>query len=71
MKTEHYHDEVKEINGILVHITTYKIDDDYYCHITNADPGATIARAVGKTAGEASVAAMQKVTARLGKNETG
>jgi hypothetical protein len=53
MNTEHYQDELKEINGFLVHITTYKIGDEYFCHITNADPGATIARAAGKTEDEA------------------
>lgn len=65
MKAEQYQDELKEINGFLVHITTYKIGDEYYCHITNADPGATIARADGKTVEEARQNAMQKVIGRL------
>jgi len=67
MKAEQYQDEMKEINGFLVHITTYKIGDEYYCHITNADPGATIARAGGKTVEEARQNAMQKVMGRLKK----
>lgn len=67
MNTEHYQDELKEINGFLVHITTYKIGDEYFCHVTNADPGATIARAAGKTVEEARQTAMQKVKERLVK----
>ena len=65
MKAEQYQDELKEVNGFLVHITTYKIGDEYYCHITNADPGATIARAGGKTVEEARQNAMQKAIGRL------
>ena len=71
MKAAQYHDELKEINGIMVHVTTYQIGDEFYCHITNADPGATIARAAGKTAEEASQAAIQKLTIRLGKKANG
>ena len=67
MKTEQYRDEVQEINGILAHITTYKIGDDYYCHISNTDPGATIARASGKTMEEARQNALQKLAGRLKK----
>jgi len=65
MKAEQYQDELKEVNGFLVHITTYKIGDDYYCHIANADPGATIVRASGTTTEEARQKAMQKVFDRL------
>jgi hypothetical protein len=65
MKAEQYQDELKEVNGFLVHIITYKIGDEYYCHITNADPGATIARADGKTVEEARQNAMQKAIGRL------
>jgi hypothetical protein len=67
MKAEQYQDELKQVNGITVRITTYHIGDDYYCHITNADPGATIARAGGKSAEEARQKALQKVMERLEK----
>jgi uncharacterized protein YktB (UPF0637 family) len=67
MKAEQYQDELKEVNGILVHIVTYKIGDEFYCHIDNADPGATIARAAGSTVEEARQKAMKKATERLEK----
>ena len=68
MNTQQYQDELKEVNGILVRITTYKIGDEYFCHITNADPGATIARAAGSNVEEARQKAMQKVMKRLEKS---
>jgi hypothetical protein len=67
MKAEHYQDELKEISGIPVRIATYKIGEDYYCHVSNADPGAVIARAAGSTAMEARQNALQKVAERLEK----
>jgi len=67
LNTHQYQDELKEVNGILVRITTYKIGDEYYCHIANTDPGATIARAAGSTEKEARQKAMQKVMERLKK----
>ena len=65
MKAEQYQDELTEVNGFLVHIVTYKIGDEYYCHISNADPGANIARTSGSTMEEARQKAMQKAFERL------
>lgn len=67
MKAEQYQDELKEVNGISIRIVTYKIGDEYFCHISNADPGATIARAAGSTVEEARQKAMQKANERLVK----
>ena len=46
-------------------MTTYKIGDDYYCHVYNVDPGATIARATAATREEAVEEAMIKVSQRI------
>jgi len=67
LNTQQYQDELKEVNGILVRITTYKIGDEFYCHIANTDPGATIARAAGSTEKEARQKAVKKVMERLKK----
>lgn len=67
MNSEQYHDESTELNGTAVHIITYKIGDVYHCHITNADPGATIARASGRSKEEARQAAVLKASQRLYK----
>ena len=65
MKTEEFKEEFRELNGTKVRITTYKIDDDFYCHIYNADPGATIARSSGKTREEALQKALEKAKSRI------
>jgi hypothetical protein len=65
MRTEEFKEEFRELNGTKVRITTYKIDDEFYCHIYNADPGATIARASGNTREEALQKALEKATARI------
>ena len=65
MNAEQYLDETTELNGTAIHIISYKIGDEYHCHITNADPGATIARASGASREAARDAAVSKATQRL------
>ena len=67
MKAENYQDESIVINGTPVTIVTYKIGEEYYCHISNADPGATIARSSGSTLEEARDKALRKANDRLVK----
>jgi hypothetical protein len=65
MKAEEYSVESKEIGGQRIKITTYRIGDVYHCHVANADPGATIARADAGTREEAERIALAKTAARL------
>ena len=65
MKTENFREEVTEISGVQVRVTTYKIGDDYYCHVYNVDPGATIARSTAATREKAVEEAMLKVSQRI------
>ena len=65
MKAENYLQETHQINGVSVTITTYRIGEYHHCHIQNQDPGATIARAKGKTLDEAKLAALKKAQNRL------
>jgi len=65
MTTENFKEEFRELEGTKVRITTYKIGDECYCHIYNADPGATIARATAKTVEEAMQKAIEKASSRL------
>ena len=65
MKTENFKEEFQELEGTKVRITAYKIGDAYYCHIYNADPGATIARATAPSAEEATKKAIEKASSRL------
>jgi hypothetical protein len=63
--TEEYAVEKRSINNIQVSITSYKIGDKYFCHISNIDPGATIARAEGASREEALNQALTKASKRV------
>lgn len=65
MKTEEFREEFREVEGIKVRVTGYKIGEEYYCHIYNADPGATIARACASTHDAAEEEALRKATERI------
>ena len=65
MKAEHFSRRRETVEGWEVDITAYQIGDDYYCHVDNASPGATIARGQGRSKAEAEVEAMAKARARL------
>lgn len=66
MITEEYKTEHRVLGGVEVEVLTYKIGEEYFCHVANKDPGATIARAEGATREEAFNAAMSKALQRLG-----
>jgi len=65
VKTENFKEEIAAVNGVPVRVTTYKIGDNFYCHVYNVDPGATIARATAATREKAVEEAMIKVTQRI------
>lgn len=69
-QTREYRSERREIAGVPFEVTSYKIGDRYYCHVTNADPGATVARAEGASREEAEELALAKVVHRLGGRGT-
>jgi len=68
MKTENFKEEFQELNGTKIRVTSYRIGEEYYCHVYNADPGATISRATGNTDEEAKQKALEKASSRLKKN---
>jgi len=65
LKTENFKEELLELNGTPIRVTTYKIGEDYYCHVYNVDPGATIARSTAATREKAVEEALIKVTQRI------
>ena len=65
MKSEHFAEEFRELHSTRVCITTYCIGDEFHCHVSNADPGATIARASAKTKEDAQRVAIGKASERL------
>lgn len=64
-KAENYQIEEKNVNSVDLKITTYQIGEQFYCHIENKDPGATIARAEGTDREEARQHALAKAEKRL------
>jgi hypothetical protein len=66
MKSENYRTTTREIDGVKINLTSYKIGEQFYCHVTNLDPGATIARAEATTSQEdAEQIALAKALERL------
>lgn len=66
LKSENYRTATREIDGVKINITSYKIGEQFYCHVTNLDPGATIVRAEATTSQEdAEQIALGKAIERL------
>jgi hypothetical protein len=63
---ESYSEKTEQIGRQMVKITSYKIGEQYFCHVSNVDPDATIARAHGASLDEAVNEAVRKATVRLG-----
>ena len=67
LRAEEYRSETRDVGGIQIRMTSYRIGDVYHCHIENVDPGATIARAEASTRDDALRQALSKVEGRLMK----
>ena len=64
-RAEDYRVAIMEIAGVKVRMTSYKLEDRFFCHIANVDPGATISRAEATTRDEADKLALADATAKL------
>jgi len=65
MTSEEYKEEIQILDGTKVVITTYRIGDEFHCHVSNYDPGATIARAHAAMKEAAVNEAVKKATERI------
>jgi methylmalonyl-CoA mutase cobalamin-binding subunit len=65
MTTKDFLEEYSEVNGTKVRITTYKIGNEFHCHVANADPGATIARTSAASKEDAVSEAIKKASERI------
>ena len=65
MKPDHQTTRREELAGWPVTIDTYRLGEVYHCTVSNADPGARIARADGSTREEAESRAVVKATRYL------
>ena len=68
MHTKNFTEEQLEMEGIPIRRTVYQIGDTFYCHIYNADPGATIARTSSADRQAAINEAMDKTKNRILQN---
>lgn len=65
LKADDFNVNTREISGLLVNITSYKIGNRYYCHIDHVDPGATIVRLDGESKDEVIQTALERAAQRL------
>ncbi len=65
LKADDFSVNTREISGLTVNITSYKIGKRYYCHIDNVDPGATIVRLDGESKEEVIQTAIDRAIRRL------
>ncbi len=65
IKVESHQSDLTESHGVELRVTSYQIGKRYFCHVSNADPGATIARGEGGSRDEAREVALSKATRRL------
>jgi len=65
LKADEIRIQTRELSGLTVNITSYKIGRKYYCHIDNIDPGAEIAKTEGQSADEVITEAMNRAVERL------
>jgi ribosomal protein L16/L10AE len=65
LKADDFNVNTREISGLTVNITSYKIGNKYYCHIDNIDPGATIVRLDGESKEEVIQTALDRAMQRL------
>jgi hypothetical protein len=65
MNSEQFQEEFQEVNGLKIRVTTYKIGDKFHCHVSNDDPGATIARSTSTSKEVAVNSALNKASQRI------
>ncbi len=70
MKAEDFTEEIMELNGTKIKVTTYKIGQEYYCHVYSTDPGATIARSSSSNKETAIDNALQKAKKRISRTSS-
>jgi len=67
MNAEGYTRREQELSGWSIWLETYRLGDQYFCTISNVDPGARVARAEGPTREDAERIALEKASRWLGQ----
>jgi hypothetical protein len=67
LKPEDYSERALEVEGWPVKVTSYKLENEYYCTVDNVSPGAWIVRTTGATKHDAEDKALAKAKQRLAR----
>ena len=60
-----YRERWESVLPFQIHLTSYKINDTYYCDVDNVDPGAVIVRTKGLVRDEVELKAITRAKERL------
>ncbi len=63
-----YQERIEPVPPFQIHITSYRIQDEYFCSVDNVDPGAVIARSKSLTREVAESIAISRAKAKLKKS---
>jgi hypothetical protein len=67
MRPEHYVEHLVEIDGWLVNLTSYQLEETFHCKADNVSPGAWLARTTGATREEAEQRAIERARTLLSR----
>lgn len=65
MKTEEYYSRQEAVHSLTFNVTTYKVEDRFYCRVDHGHLGSAIAFGEGNSRGEAEQDALNEVRAQL------
>jgi hypothetical protein len=60
MKVQDYAERNLEVSGWPVHLTSYRLGDEYVCVADNVSPGARLARVTGSSREDAESKAIER-----------
>jgi hypothetical protein len=70
LRPEDYRKREESAGQWKLNVVSYKLGDKYLCSVDNVSPGATLARAEGKTREEAEAKALNKARKMVKKTRT-
>ncbi|MFI5134401.1 MAG: hypothetical protein ACHQD9_00980 [Chitinophagales bacterium] len=65
MNNDQIQEEFREVNGLKIRVTTYKVGHKFHCQVSDPVPEATIAKATGPSKEAAVNKALNKASERI------
>jgi hypothetical protein len=69
MRAEEFSEQIVEVHGWQCRLTSYRLDEVYYCQADNVSPGARLARTSAPTKEEAERKALDRATELLSRTQ--